>query len=223
MKNVLGILKNNKVKSICIAACVIVIAVLIVMFASCSSMDDAGDTGKGGSIGGALTTAADASVALGEGSSEASDDQQGSAPNGSETGASATASAAAGIQAQDTQGVSAQQGGSTSAAQSQPGIEHPTPSASQKRWVEDTQQVWVEDKAAWSEQVPVYGNKEISICNVCGADVTGNAAVHGKAHMLAGEGSGHHSEVRREVTGYETVNHPAEGHYETRVAGGHWE
>ena len=96
-------------------------------------------------------------------------------------------------------------------------------STPQKKWVEDTQQVWVEDKAAWTESVPVYGTKEVSICNVCGADITGNTSAHSKAHMLAGEGSGHHSEVRQVVTGHKTLNHPAEGHYETRVIGSHWE
>ena len=96
-------------------------------------------------------------------------------------------------------------------------------STPQKKWVEDTQQVWVEDRAAWTESVPVYGTKEVSICNVCGADITGSTASHAKAHMMAGEGSGHHSEVRQVVTGHNTVNHPAEGHYETRVTGGHWE
>lgn len=96
-------------------------------------------------------------------------------------------------------------------------------SSPQKKWVEDKQQVWVEDRAAWTESVPVYGTKEVSICNVCGADITGNTASHAKAHMMAGEGSGHHSEVRQVVTGHNTVNHPAEGHYETRVTGGHWE
>jgi len=106
----------------------------------------------------------------------------------------------------------------------------PSPSTSsssqgspQRKWVEDTQQVWIEDRAAWTESVPVYGTKEVSICNVCGADITGNTSAHGKAHMMAGEGSGHHSEVRQVVTGHNTVGHPAEGHYETRVTGGHWE
>lgn len=96
-------------------------------------------------------------------------------------------------------------------------------SAARKKWMEDTQQVWVEDRAAWTEQVPVYSSKEVSICNVCGQDITGNTSAHAKAHMLAGEGSGHHSEVKKTVTGYNTVNHPAEGHYETKVVGGHWE
>ena len=70
---------------------------------------------------------------------------------------------------------------------------------------------------------PVYGTKEVLMCNVCGSDITGNTSAHSKAHMLAGEGSGHHSEVRQVVTGYNTVSHPAEGHYETKVTGGHWE
>lgn len=59
-------------------------------------------------------------------------------------------------------------------------------STPQKKWVEDTQQVWVEDCTAWTESVPVYGTKEVSICNVCGADITGNTASHAKAHMMAG-------------------------------------
>lgn len=92
-----------------------------------------------------------------------------------------------------------------------------------KRWVEDTEQIWVVDRQAWSESVPVYSTTEVSICNICGSDITGDTAAHGKSHMKAGEGSGHHSEVRQSITGYNTVNHPEEGHWETRVVGGHWE
>lgn len=116
--------------------------------------------------------------------------------------------------------------GSASAASSSassPSTSSSSQSSRQRKWVEETQQVWVEDRAAWTESVPVYGTKEVSICNVCGADITGNTSAHGKAHMMAGEGSGHHSEVRQVVTGHNTVSHPAEGHYETRVTGGHWE
>ena len=71
--------------------------------------------------------------------------------------------------------------------------------------------VWIEDTAAWSEQVPIYGYEERSVCNVCGADVTGNVSTHAKAHMLAGEGSGHHNEYIQVVTCYETVAHPRRG------------
>lgn len=93
----------------------------------------------------------------------------------------------------------------------------------QKTWVEETERVWVVDKEAWTESVPVYSTVEVSICNICGADITGNTSAHAKEHMKAGEGSGHHSEVRSEITGYNTVSHPEEGHWETRAVGGHWE
>lgn len=106
---------------------------------------------------------------------------------------------------------------------SKPDGSAPAQSAPQRKWVEDTEPVWVVDKATWTESVPVYSTVEVSICNICGQDVTGNVSAHAKAHMKAGEGSGHHSEVHREITGYETVSHPEEGHWETKVVGGHWE
>lgn len=99
----------------------------------------------------------------------------------------------------------------------------PPQNISQKTWVEETERVWVVDKEAWTESVPVYGTVEVSICNICGTDITGSTSTHAKEHMKAGEGSGHHSEVRREITGYNTVSHKEEGHWETKIVGGHWE
>ena len=93
---------------------------------------------------------------------------------------------------------------------------------SQKTWVEETERVWVVDREAWTESVPVYGTVEVSICNICGTDITGNTSAHAKEHMKAGEGSGHHSEPRQIITGHNTVSHPEEGHWETKVVGGHW-
>ena len=69
-------------------------------------------------------------------------------------------------------------------------------------------------QAAYDEQVPITEMKEFSICNVCGADITNNTTSHTKAHALAGEGGGYHSEWREVVTGYNTVHHDAV--YETR-------
>lgn len=112
---------------------------------------------------------------------------------------------------------------SESKSESRPNSSAPAQSAPQRKWVEDTEQVWVVDKAAWTESIPVYSTVEVSICNICGQDVTGNTSAHAKAHMKAGEGSGHHSEVRREITGYDTVSHAEEGHWETKTVGGHWE
>lgn len=93
-----------------------------------------------------------------------------------------------------------------------------------KTWVIDYAQIWVEDSPSWTEQVPVYEYEEHSICNVCNADITGtDVAAHAKAHMLAGEGGGHHTEMVQVITGYETEYHEATGHYETVESGGHWE
>ena len=108
-------------------------------------------------------------------------------------------------------------GGSSSGSGSEPS---PAPS---KRWVPDYKDVWVEDSAAWDEQVPIYDYVEISVCNVCGADISGNEVAHTKAHALAGEGGGHHNDFRSAITGYETVHHDAVGHWETVENGGHWE
>lgn len=78
--------------------------------------------------------------------------------------------------------------------------------------MEDTERVWVIDKEARTESVPVYGTVEVPICNICGTDITGNTSAHAKEHMKAGEGSGHHSETRQKITGYESVSHKEEGH-----------
>ena len=69
-------------------------------------------------------------------------------------------------------------------------------------------------KEAWTESVPIYENKIRSICNTCGADITGFAAEHAKQHALNGENGAHHTEVIQVQTGTNTINHPAE--YGTR-------
>ena len=75
------------------------------------------------------------------------------------------------------------------------------------------EQVLVQD--AWDEQVPITEMQEFSICNDCGADITGNAWAHVKDHMINDTGNGgYHSEWREVVTGYKTVHHDAV--YETR-------
>lgn len=70
------------------------------------------------------------------------------------------------------------------------------------------EQVLVQD--AWDEQVPITEMKEFSICNNCGADITGFAS----DHILNGTCRRYHSEWREVVTGYQTVHHEAV--YETR-------
>lgn len=70
-------------------------------------------------------------------------------------------------------------------------------------------------QAAYDEQVPVTEMKAYSICNDCGADITGNTYEHVKDHMINDTGNGgYHTEWRETVVGYKTVHHEAV--YETR-------
>ena len=54
-------------------------------------------------------------------------------------------------------------------------------------------------QAAYDEQVPITEMKEFSICNQCGADITGRYIEHFEANDGC---SGYHSEWREVVTGY---------------------
>lgn len=70
-------------------------------------------------------------------------------------------------------------------------------------------------QAAYDEQVPITEMQEFSICNQCGADITGNTTAHMKnSYLNGGNCSGYHSEWREVVTGYKTVHHEAV--YETK-------
>lgn len=69
-------------------------------------------------------------------------------------------------------------------------------------------------QAAYDEQVPITEMKAHSICNQCGADITGFATSHNEQHLLNYEAGGYHTEWKEEVTGYKTVHHDAV--YETK-------
>ena len=70
-------------------------------------------------------------------------------------------------------------------------------------------------QAAYDEQVPVTEMKEFSICNQCGADITGDPWGHlEQSAVNGGNCGGYHSEWRETVVGYNVVHHDAV--YETR-------
>lgn len=79
-------------------------------------------------------------------------------------------------------------------------------------------QKWVVDQPAWTETVetPVYGMDERSICNTCGADITGFST----QHILDGDCGGYHSEWVQVQTGTktETIQHPEVGHNENVIS-----
>lgn len=97
------------------------------------------------------------------------------------------------------------------------------PAEHQHNWVAQYKTVTVPEKghneqvlvqAAYDEQVPVTEMKAYSICNQCGADITGFAVSHNEQHLLNYEPGGYHTEWRETITGYNTVHHDAV--YETR-------
>lgn len=98
------------------------------------------------------------------------------------------------------------------------------PSEHKHEWVAQYKTVTVPEKghneqvlvqAAYDEQVPITEMKAYSICNDCGADITGNTCEHVKDHMINDTGNGgYHTEWRETVVGYNTVHHDAV--YETR-------
>lgn len=207
---------TNKKKALIVAACVVAIAALVLLLALVSCSSQSGTTASESTVPQYFEETAQENLSN---TAVAKDSENESTAISSEEaqGQDSADAEACVVQEQvdDTRSMSSSYDRSS---QSQP-----SPSVPQKHWVEDTEQVWVEDTAAWTEQEPIYAAKEVSICNICNTDVTGDTTAHGKAHMLAGEGSGHHSEVRQIVTGYNTISHTATGHWETRVVGGHWE
>lgn len=113
--------------------------------------------------------------------------------------------------------------GSSSSSSSKP---EPTPQpATQdphegKTWHEaeyKTEKVWVVDEEACTWQRPIYEEHEAAICNTCGAEITGHAYEHIFEHMDKGENGSYRCETVRTLVGYETVEEPEEGHWETKT------
>lgn len=69
-------------------------------------------------------------------------------------------------------------------------------------------------KEAWTESYPIYEEVALTICNTCGADITGNVGPHIKNHMLNGENGSYRTEWVYRQVGVDTITHPTE--YGTR-------
>ena len=88
--------------------------------------------------------------------------------------------------------------------------------------------VYVVDQEAYSYEEPVYEKRVYTVCHVCGAEFDTSYddsafSAHDKAHMLAGEGSGYHNDIRRVQVSTNTVNVPEEGHYEKKLVKAAWD
>ena len=210
--------RNRKRKAaVCIAAAV-ALAIACVAMINCSTESGLRSNGAQASELAAETRSSGSAAASADGALVGDSNPQSESIDGS-SGETTSQDAVSGANGGESQP------GSTSGQTPPTSAPAASDGESQKKpvWVVDYEDVWVEDSPAWDESVPIHGYTEVSICNICGADITGNTAAHGKQHMLAGEGSGHHSEVRDTVVGYETVHHGAEGHWERAESGGHWE
>lgn len=116
-------------------------------------------------------------------------------------------------------------GGSGSSSSSKPEPAPATQPATKdphegKTWHEaeyKTEQVWVVDVPAHTWQCPIIESRDVAICNTCGAEITGHAYEHIFEHMDKGENGSYRCETIDEIVGYETVNEPEQGHYETKT------
>lgn len=116
-------------------------------------------------------------------------------------------------------------GGSGSSSSSKPEPAPATQPATKdphegKTWHEaeyKTEQVWVVDEEACTWQRPIYEEHDAAICNTCGAEITDCYGEHMKEHMQKGENGSYRCETVRTLVGYETVNEPEVGHYETKT------
>lgn len=98
----------------------------------------------------------------------------------------------------------------------------PNPPAHSHSWNPVTDTVWHDEvghyetvviKDAWTEEIPIYEEKELMICFGCGQDIShlsqNDYATHAKNHMLNGENSGWKSEWQQVQVGTDKINHPA--------------
>ena len=86
----------------------------------------------------------------------------------------------------------------------------------------ETKKVWVVDKAAYTYEEPIYEERDRTICNECGADITENLIPHMKNHILNGENGSYRNEWVNVQVGTKTVEVSEEGHWETKVVKEAW-
>ena len=113
--------------------------------------------------------------------------------------------------------------GSSSSSSSKP---EPTPQPATKdphegkTWHEaeyKTEKVWVVDEEAYTWQRPIYEEHYASICNTCNKEIIGDEGEHMYEHMQKGENGSYRVEMVTTIVGYETVEEPEVGHWETKT------
>ncbi len=145
------------------------------------------------------------------------------ASNSGSNGSSSQSKPSGGSSSSSNQSKPLSGSGSSSSSSSKP---EPTPQpATQdphegKTWHEaeyKTEKVWVVDVPAHTWQCPIIESRDVAICNTCGAEITDCYGEHMKEHMQKGENGSYRCETIDEIVGYETVEEPEEGHWETKT------
>lgn len=81
-----------------------------------------------------------------------------------------------------------------------------------------TEKVWVVDEEGYTWQKPIYEDHEVVICTTCGADITNDIDGHFKQFMLTDNPHhGYRVETVDTLVGYETVEEPEKGHWESKT------
>lgn len=84
--------------------------------------------------------------------------------------------------------------------------------------------VWVVDKAAWTEEVPKYETKSREICRQCGAVMYTQDEVTNHFTTVGSTCYSCYSDYYQVQVGTTTINWPEEGHWEQKlVKEGYWE
>lgn len=145
------------------------------------------------------------------------------ASNSGSSGSSSQSKPSGGSSSSSSQSKPSSGSSSSSSSSSKP---DPTPQPATKdphegkTWHEaeyKTEKVWVVDEEACTWQRPIYEEHEAAICNTCGAEITDCYGEHMKEHMQKGENGSYRCETVRTLVGYETVNEPEVGHWETKT------
>ena len=145
------------------------------------------------------------------------------ASNSGSSGSSSQSKPSGGSSSSSSQSKPSSGSGSSSSSKPEPA---PTPQPATKdphegkTWHEaeyKTEQVWVVDEEACTWQRPIIESHRASICNTCGEEITGHTSEHMFAHMDKGENGSYRIETVDEIVGYETVEEPEVGHWETKT------
>ena len=144
------------------------------------------------------------------------------ASNSGSSGSSSQSKPSGGSSSNSSQSKPSSGSGSSSSSKPAPATQPATKDPHEgKTWYDaeyKTEKVWVVDEEGYTWQRPIIESHRATICNICGVEITGHIDEHDDAvHLPNGEDFSYRIETVDEIVGYETVNEPEKGHYETKT------